>query len=242
MLGLGLVLSLFLPSLHPDAFPSIANRHVASLAESAAGAATGALLLLAVRTLGSVLFKKEAMGLGDVKLLAMIGAYTSPVGVVYVLLLASLVGAVLGSFFHFSRKRSLAPVQGTLAKGRLAFTRARIAEDRVDALVSGDAPAVGEKVDVSLVIEKDDNWFESDVHVAAEGTVESVTSHEGGRLVRVALEKTKESDADALSTFAHARVAVPFGPFLALGGFAVVLWLPEIAHFVTDTWPRFVRG
>ena len=150
--------------------------------------------------------------------------------------------SALGSFFHFSRKRSLAAVSGALTKGRNAFTRARIAEDHVDALVAGDAPAVGESVDVSLVIEKDDNWFESDVHVAAQGVVESVTPHAGLSLVRVALEDPKESDAEALATFAHARVAVPFGPFLAAGGVAVVLWLPAIAHFVTDTWPRFIRG
>jgi hypothetical protein len=133
-------------------------------------------------------------------------------------------------------------VQGTIGKGRLAFSRARIEPERVEALVSGDAPAVGESVDMSLVIAKDDNWFEADVHVLAAGTVERVTPHDGGSLVRVALTDVKERDADALATFAHARVAVPFGPFLAAGGFAVVLWGPQISHFVTETWPRFVRG
>ena len=243
MLAAGLLLSLFVPALHPDAFPSMSNRHLASLAESALAATIGALLLLGVRTLGSLLFRKEAMGLGDVKLLAMIGAYTSPIGVVYVLLIASLVGAVLGSAYHIARKRSLAPIVGTLSKGRYAFSQARVRPDRVDVLVAGAVPAAGERVDVSLVIPKDDNWFDADVHVSFEGTVESVTPHEGASIVRVVLaDDVKDADADALSTFAHARVAVPFGPFLAAGGVAVVLYMHEIAHFVTETWPHFVRG
>ncbi len=35
---------------------------------------------------------------------------------------------------------------------------------------------------------------------------------------------------------------IPFGPFLALGALAVVLWRPEIVHFLTETYPKWVTG
>jgi len=59
-------------------------------------AALGAILLLIVRIGGKALFKREAMGLGDVKLIAMIGAFVGWQGVFLSIFLASLLGTVGG--------------------------------------------------------------------------------------------------------------------------------------------------
>ncbi|MFO0931649.1 MAG: hypothetical protein U1E39_02960 [Planctomycetota bacterium] len=81
-----------------------------------------------------------------------------------------------------------------------------------------------------------------DVPVKVSGVVERVDAHDGGRLVTVRPEPLSEADDEWLSTFALNRVSIPFGVFLALGAAAIVLFGPEIRHFVLVTWPRFVTG
>ncbi|MBM3254124.1 MAG: prepilin peptidase [Candidatus Omnitrophica bacterium] len=58
-------------------FPSIqgANSHIDSLLNSFLGILVGGLIIYLLGLLGNFLFKKESMGGGDVKLLAMIGAF-----------------------------------------------------------------------------------------------------------------------------------------------------------------------
>jgi len=60
------------------------------------GALVGAGALYAIGWLGTRLFRKEAMGLGDVKLLGMMGTFIGPVNVVLTIFLASGIGAVFG--------------------------------------------------------------------------------------------------------------------------------------------------
>jgi leader peptidase (prepilin peptidase)/N-methyltransferase len=63
---------------------------------SLASAIIGALTLLAVAWLGTILFKKEAMGMGDVKFLAAICAFFGGSSIAWILPLSSLIGSVLG--------------------------------------------------------------------------------------------------------------------------------------------------
>jgi leader peptidase (prepilin peptidase)/N-methyltransferase len=63
---------------------------------SLASAIMGALTLLAVAWLGTILFKKEAMGMGDVKLLAALCAFLGGLSITWILPLSSLIGSVLG--------------------------------------------------------------------------------------------------------------------------------------------------
>ena len=88
----GLVFSLFTP-------PGI----VASLI----GAALGAGILLAVRWIWRKLRGVDAMGLGDVKMLAMIGAFLGWRQVWVVLFLASLTGAAVGVLLTTRHGRSM---------------------------------------------------------------------------------------------------------------------------------------
>ena len=63
---------------------------------SLAGAIAGALVLLGVAWLGTILFKKEAMGMGDVKLLAALCSFLGAMSISWILPLSSLIGAILG--------------------------------------------------------------------------------------------------------------------------------------------------
>jgi leader peptidase (prepilin peptidase)/N-methyltransferase len=70
------------------------------------GAAHGAAILLAGRWTWKRATGVEGMGLGDVKMLAMIGAFLGWRQVWLVLFLASLAGALIGIVLTLARRRS----------------------------------------------------------------------------------------------------------------------------------------
>jgi leader peptidase (prepilin peptidase) / N-methyltransferase len=59
------------------------------------GAATGLGLLWLLGTLGEWVFRKPAMGAGDVKMMAMVGAFLGPLGVLLTLFLGAVVGTLV---------------------------------------------------------------------------------------------------------------------------------------------------
>ena len=86
----GAVFSLFFPLWQGATTP------LGGLAWSVVGILTGGGILFALGTVGEWVFKKEAMGGGDVKLMAALGAFLGWKGVLLTLFLASLFGAVVG--------------------------------------------------------------------------------------------------------------------------------------------------
>jgi leader peptidase (prepilin peptidase)/N-methyltransferase len=77
------------------------------LMSSAAGAALGAVILLAIRWVWKRATGVDGMGLGDVKMLAMIGAFLGWQQVWLVLFVASLTGAVVGVAIASAGKGSM---------------------------------------------------------------------------------------------------------------------------------------
>lgn len=76
------------------------------------GAVVGAAVLLLVAWLGSAVFKKEAMGGGDIKMLAMIGAFVEWEGVLLTLFLGALLGSILyGPIILYRRLRPAVAVR-----------------------------------------------------------------------------------------------------------------------------------
>jgi leader peptidase (prepilin peptidase) / N-methyltransferase len=88
MAGVGL--SLLAPSVHDAAGP------VEGLIRSLIGCAAGFGSLYLIAEIGGVIFKKEAMGFGDVKLLGAIGAFLGWKAVLFTILMSSLIGSVVG--------------------------------------------------------------------------------------------------------------------------------------------------
>lgn len=77
------------------------------------GAGVGAGVLWGVGALYSRLRGVEAMGLGDVKMMAMVGAFAGPTGVLFTIFAASTAGAVVGLL--------LIPVRGRSLQDKLPF-------------------------------------------------------------------------------------------------------------------------
>ncbi|MFC1461223.1 prepilin peptidase [Verrucomicrobiota bacterium] len=89
----GPLVSLLVPSLHGQIYA------YEGLRASLLGLATGALILWIVSVVGTIAFKKEAMGMGDVKLLGAIGSFLGWQGVLFTLVVSSLAGSVVGMTF-----------------------------------------------------------------------------------------------------------------------------------------------
>jgi leader peptidase (prepilin peptidase)/N-methyltransferase len=78
-----------------------------SLLDSAVGAAAGAAVLLAIGLTYRLVRKIEGMGLGDVKMMAMIGACVGWIWIFPVLLISSIAGAIVGVFVASRSERGL---------------------------------------------------------------------------------------------------------------------------------------
>ena len=103
----GLVVGLFLAA----AFPSILNEttRLNGFLNSFLGALAGGGMIYAMGILGEFAFKKEAMGGGDVKLLAMIGAFIGWKLVVLTFFLAPAFGSIVGIILKIRYGRDIIP-------------------------------------------------------------------------------------------------------------------------------------
>jgi len=98
------LLSWLVPELHRgglcvgwiDGAVGAVPSRLAALVNSLAGIAVGSGVLWGIGWLGSKLFGKDAMGFGDVKLLGAGGGLIGPLGALAALMLASVVGSLMG--------------------------------------------------------------------------------------------------------------------------------------------------
>jgi prepilin signal peptidase PulO-like enzyme (type II secretory pathway) len=83
------------------------------------GSLTGWMMLYVVGLLGTVAFRRNAMGFGDVKFLAPMGAFLGPIGVAYAFFFAAIVGTIVGLPMRlFASKREI-PFGPWLAAGAI---------------------------------------------------------------------------------------------------------------------------
>lgn len=90
----GIIVGLLLSAAYPPLMG--ADSIKVSLFRSFLGVMTGGLTLLVVAFVGELIFKKEAMGMGDVKLLAAIGAFFGWQSTLFTVFVSSLFGGVMG--------------------------------------------------------------------------------------------------------------------------------------------------
>jgi len=77
-----------------------------SILVSIAGGLFGGGFILLIRVIGGKVYKKEVMGMGDVFLTAMIGAFVGFPFIIAAIFFASLVGAILGILYVISTQQS----------------------------------------------------------------------------------------------------------------------------------------
>ncbi len=156
-----------------------------------AGAAAGAAMFLAIRWGYQWLRGREGMGLGDVKLIAMIGAFLGPRALLPSILVASFAGAIVGVIL------------------KVVFGHGQDAEEAVEVVgsdsVSGSEPEP-----------------EPESENASAPEPQSAADAEPA---------PEEEDDDY---WVPPKDAVPFGPFLALGAIAQLLFGPTFQRILFD--------
>ncbi len=91
------------------------------VSESAIGLAGGFVLMLGVYYLGKLLFRKEALGGGDVKLMAMVGAFLGIKGVAFSVFFGSVLGSIVGILYMMRSGRKIIPFGPFLSAGALIY-------------------------------------------------------------------------------------------------------------------------
>lgn len=110
---LGLIFSFLMPQLHNT------SSHLLALGKSLLGVLIGGGSIYAMGLLGDFLFKKESMGGGDVKLLAMVGSFLGWPMALLTFFIAPFFGAVFGIIVKLRTKESTIPYGPFLALGAL---------------------------------------------------------------------------------------------------------------------------
>ena len=122
--GAGLVAGLFasalLPALHVRQGPLLGVRWLDGLAWGGAGALVGAGLTAGMAIVGKWIFRREAMGLGDVKLMAMLGAFFGWDGAVLIFFLAPFFGLLIGGALALKRRTRTIPYGPFLSMAAVA--------------------------------------------------------------------------------------------------------------------------
>jgi leader peptidase (prepilin peptidase)/N-methyltransferase len=224
---------------------------------SLAGAAFGAAVVWGVGAAYRLLRGAEGMGLGDVKMIAMIGAFVGPLGVLLTLFAASVVGTVVAGLPSLARSFAW----------RLAFAGARRSPDRAraEAARRGVLVAPGGRV-----IGAGPRWREIPGAPEAGSLLSAAgpVARPAAAFARLALRRAGEGRATSFGRLAVedepgeffrvlaargepvpggvlvllARVDVPFGVFLAAASLLVWAWGGEAARILAGGLPFPGRG
>ena len=222
-----------------------------ALVDAGLGVAVGAGVILFIRALGGWILKKEAMGLGDVKLLGMIGAVVGPLQVLYALVVGCFGGAIIGGLlFLVGRARPMPCRMVVRGKGAAAKdleatferTKVRDGEEADFELRGAPEAAEGAEVRVELTLPATRILEDEDATLHLEGHVAKVTGTGDARVWLLKITKHTDLDAERVGMFARSYRYIPFGPFLALGGVLCALYPQALHWFMTEGYPAFARA
>lgn len=129
-----LLMSVIFPSLHN------AESHLLGLGYSFLGLLVGGAMIYAIGVYGEFRFKKEAMGGGDVKLLAMVGAFLGWKLTILAFFLAPFLGAIVGLYAKYVKKEEVIPYGPFLSLGALGSL---FAGEQIIARLFGDTDIPG---------------------------------------------------------------------------------------------------
>ncbi len=92
-----------------------------SLKGALIGAFLGGIIMWIFRVGGKLAFKREALGDGDIIIMAMVGMYTGPLGVFITILIGSLTGSIIGILLLLKKKAEILPFGPFLIFGSLVY-------------------------------------------------------------------------------------------------------------------------
>ncbi len=92
-----------------------------SLVNGLIGAVFGGVIMLVFRVGGKLVFKREALGDGDIVIMIMIGIFTGPLGVFVSILFGSLLGSIVGIFLILKNKTDILPFGPFLIAGSFIY-------------------------------------------------------------------------------------------------------------------------
>ena len=113
---LGIVFSFLRPEMQGQSEPLMGLLYSSLSALGCGG------ILMAVAVFGTLLFKKEAMGMGDIKLVALFGAFIGFKNTLLTIFLSSIIGSIAGIaliFFSKAKMKTRIPYGPYLAIGAL---------------------------------------------------------------------------------------------------------------------------
>ena len=111
-----------------------------------------------------------------------------------------------------------------------------------DGHVRERAAEVDRAVKVRMVLPAAGILEDDDATVKARGRVVATQGGGTDHRWRIRLEKMKDEDRERLALFGASLRYVPFGPFLALGGAAVLLAGEGVHWFITEGYPQWAQG
>ncbi len=114
-IAIGLIASAFFPALHGETLAWM------GFLKSLIGVLIGGGFFYVTGTLAEWILKKEALGGGDVKLLAMIGALLGWPGVVWTIFTSSLIGSAVGLYLRIKSGDERIPFGPYLAAGAFLY-------------------------------------------------------------------------------------------------------------------------
>ncbi len=207
------------------------------------GALVGIVVILVIRAVGSWILKKEAMGLGDAKLLGLIGAVVGAIQALYSLALACLGGAVIGSLmFAIGKRRPMPCALGVKGGGvDASFERMRVRDGLLEVRGAPEL-AVGTDLRLDLVLPAVRVLEEEDPRLALKARLAEVGGQGDDRTWRIEVLEPSEDDEERLSFYAQSYRYIPFGPFLALGGALSALYGEQVHWLITEGYPAWARG
>jgi len=250
VLALGLLLAAAedLPAVRA-AGPAAFSGH---LLPALGGAAFGAAVVWGVAAAYRLVRGAEGMGLGDVKMIAMIGAFVGPVGVLLTLLAASVVGTVVAGVPALLRmlswRAAFASARDSAARSaELAARRGLLVGPGGRVLVAGPrwreipgAPPEGAPISSAGPVARPAAAFARlALRRAAAGKRTAfgrlALEDETGDFFRVLAARAEAVPAGVLVLFS--RVDVPFGVFLALASLFVWEWGGPAADLLWGSLP-----
>ena len=112
------IISACCPIFHPE-IPLIANPHLAGAIAALVGILVGGGSLYIVGVIGKLVFRKDAMGFGDVKMMAMVGGLLGWDSALIIFFVACIIGTFLGIFLLLVTRDRYTPFGPYLAIGTL---------------------------------------------------------------------------------------------------------------------------